>query len=580
MIATDAQGNVTFVNDCAAALTGWSPTEAIGKPLAKVFRTLDERTRRNSRRRARARGPGCDGRPGARGARRDRTRRRIEGERDPRSQRSPGGFVLVFRDTTEARRARAALEESEARFRVMADQTPVPLWMSDATRRYVYFNREWLAFTGRAANDELGDGWTTGVHPEDFGPRRAAYAEAFDARRPFTLEYRLRRHDGEYRWMLDHGAPRFDGDGSFAGYIGVCLDITERKEAAATLGDFEQRKSAFLASLAHELRNPLAPIRSSVELLQRMPVSDDPRVARAHDIIARQCARLAGLVDDLLDLSRIDAGMAPIKREPVDVASAIERAVARHAGALRDRRQTITVEAPRTPMRVEGDADRIEQMLAILIGNASKHTPAEGRLCVVAGPSGAAAEISVRDSGAGIEPDLQPVLFDLFDGAGDHAGASAASAGHRACDRRPARATARRLGARRKRGQGPGQHVPAAIAAGDRHGGIGRRTRREGDAAGTRADRRRQCRRGRCDRHAARARRVRGGDRARSGSGDGARNRDGSRRHPARHRVARHDRLRARAQAPVASDRGVRAAHRAHGLRSRGGYRAGAGGRI
>ena len=427
VIATDAQGSVTFVNDCAAALTGWSPAEAIGKPLAKVFRTLDERTRKGVG--VVLEHGGDDATAGMVLAARDGTERAVESKVSAIRDRggTPGGFVLVFRDTTEARRARAALEESEARFRVMADQTPVPLWMSDAARRCVYVNREWLAFTGRAASDEVGDGWTAGVHPEDFGPRSAAYAEAFDARRPFALEYRLRRRDGVYRWMLDHGAPRFDGDGTFAGYIGVCVDITGRKEAEATLGSFEQRKSAFLASLAHELRNPLAPIRSSVELLQRMPGSDDPRVARAQDIIARQCARLAALVDDLLDLARIDGGAAPMKREPVDVTSAIERAVARHAAAMRDRRQTIDVELPRGRLRVAGDADRIEQMLAILIGNASERTPAAGRIAVAARESGEAAEISVSDTGVGIEPGMQPLLFDLFDRAGE----AAADAPHR-----------------------------------------------------------------------------------------------------------------------------------------------------
>jgi PAS domain S-box-containing protein len=417
VIATDAQGNVTFANDCAAALTGWPAAEAIGKPLARIFRTLDEQTRKTTA--VTLEGGHADATAGMMLVARDGTERAVESKVNAiRSRnRSPGGFVLVFRDTTEARRARAAIEESEARFRVMADQTPVPLWMSDATRRYVYVNRAWLAFTGRTIDEEQGDGWTVGIHPEDFGPRQAAFADAFDAKKPFTLEYRLRRHDGVYRWILDHGAARFDGTGGFAGYIGACLDITERKEAAATLGIFEQRKTAFLASLAHELRNPLAPIRSSVELLQRMPSGDDPRVARAQEIIERNCARLARLVDDLLDLSRIDSGALQLRRDPVDVAPIVERAAARHAALIRDRGQQLVVDLPRERLRIEGDAERIEQMLAILIGNASQYTPREGRLGVAAQASGDAVEITVSDSGAGIEDDLRPLLFDLFDRA-------------------------------------------------------------------------------------------------------------------------------------------------------------------
>jgi PAS domain S-box-containing protein len=427
VIATDAQGNVTFANDCAAALTGWPAAEAIGKPLVKVFRTLDEHTRRNTA--VALDGSLQDATPGMMLVARDGTERAVESKVSAirGRNRSPGGFVLVFRDTTQARRARAALEESEARFRVMADQTPVPLWMSDAARGYVYVNRAWLAFTGRSADEEQGDGWTAGIHPEDFGPRQAAFAEAFDARTAFTLEYRLRRHDGVYRWILDHGAPRFDGARQFAGYIGACLDITERKEAAATLGVFEQRKSAFLASLAHELRNPLAPIRSSVELLRRMPAAEDPRVARAQEIIERNCARLAGLVDDLLDLSRLDSGAMQLRRDPVDVLPVVERAVARHAAQMRDRGQQLSLDAPQQQLRVEGDAERIEQMLAILIGNASKYTPQDGTIGVSARDCGDAVEIVVSDSGMGIEDDLQPFLFDLFD-LFDRAGGDAANA--------------------------------------------------------------------------------------------------------------------------------------------------------
>jgi two-component system CheB/CheR fusion protein len=426
VIATDAQGNVTFVNDCAAQLTGWPSAEASGKPLAKVFRTQDEHTRRSTN--VSLESGQEDATAGMVLIARDGTERAVASKVSAIRGRSgaPGGFVLVFRDTTDARRARAALEESEARFRVMADQTPVQLWMSDAHRGYVYVNRAWLAFTGRTLDEELGDGWTAGIHPEDFGPRQAAFAEAFDARKPFTLEYRLRRHDGAYRWVLDHGAPRFDGDGGFAGYIGACLDVTDRKEATLRLGAFEQRKTAFLSSLAHELRNPLAPISSSVELLQRMSQGSDPRVAHAQTIIERNCARLAGLVDDLLDLSRIDSGNVQIAREPVEIAPTVERALARHAALLRDRAQELAVDLPdpgRERLCVEGDPARIEQMLGILIGNASSHTPHGGHIGVAARARDHSIEISVTDTGVGIDDDMQPLLFDLFDKASGGAAA-------------------------------------------------------------------------------------------------------------------------------------------------------------
>jgi PAS domain S-box-containing protein len=124
-----------------------------------------------------------------------------------------------------------ALRESEARFRTVADSAPVLIWMSDVDRLCTFVNKPWLDFTGRAAAEEMGNGWIEGVHPDDVDRRLKAYIEAFDARQPFVLQYRLRRHDGEYRWVSDDGVPRYDAHGTFAGYVGSCSDITERLRA-------------------------------------------------------------------------------------------------------------------------------------------------------------------------------------------------------------------------------------------------------------------------------------------------------------------------------------------------------------
>ena len=138
-------------------------------------------------------------------------------------------------DITERRAAQEALQESEQRFRLMANATPVLLWVSDPDGRCMWFNASWLNFVGRPLELETGDGWTANVHPEDLDRRRATYADAANARRPFSVEYRLRRHDGEYRWILDNGTPRYAPDGSFVGYIGSCLDLTERLSAEQAL---------------------------------------------------------------------------------------------------------------------------------------------------------------------------------------------------------------------------------------------------------------------------------------------------------------------------------------------------------
>jgi PAS domain S-box-containing protein len=159
------------------------------------------------------------------------TRGRIEFDGNGRPLRLRGVSI----DITERKIADEALRESETRFRTMADTAPVMIWMSGTDKLCTFFNKGWLDFTGRTVQQELGSGWTEGVHPEDFDRCVEVYTKAFNARQEFTMEYRLRRFDGEYCWVLDHGVPRFESEGTFLGYIGTAIDITDLKRGEERL---------------------------------------------------------------------------------------------------------------------------------------------------------------------------------------------------------------------------------------------------------------------------------------------------------------------------------------------------------
>jgi PAS domain S-box-containing protein len=156
--------------------------------------------------------------------------------------------LAVSLDITERKRAEQALRESEQRFRMITDAAPIMVWMSGTNKLCHYFNKGWLDFVGRTFEQESGNGWTENLHPDDFERCRQIYVNAFDARQPFEVEYRLRCHNGRYRWILDHGVPRYAPDGTFEGYVGGCLDIHDQREvaeklriASETLRDSEER---------------------------------------------------------------------------------------------------------------------------------------------------------------------------------------------------------------------------------------------------------------------------------------------------------------------------------------------------
>lgn len=178
--------------------------------------------------------------------------------------------IRVAKAEQSAREAQNALRESEERFRMMADSAPVLLWVSGTDAKCSFFNERWLEFTGRTLEQEVGGGWTEEVHPEDYPRCLTFYLTRFEQRKEFQMEYRLRRHDGVYRWILANGVPRSNADGSFAGYIGSCLDITDRKAAEEEL----QKRQADIAALNERLQRSIREthhrVRNSLQIIAAM----------------------------------------------------------------------------------------------------------------------------------------------------------------------------------------------------------------------------------------------------------------------------------------------------------------------
>ncbi|RYY98700.1 MAG: PAS domain S-box protein [Comamonadaceae bacterium] len=320
------------------------------------------------------------------------------------------------------------LRESEARFRNMADHAPVMMWVTDATGYCSYLNRSWYEFTGQRTEEALGFGWLDATHPDDRPAAEAAFLDANARRAPFRAEYRLRRHDGTYRWAIDAAAPRFTESGDYLGYVGSVIDIAERKEAeqllqdlnvqlarrVAEAGEQDRRKNEFLATLAHELRNPLAPLRNGVELLKRMGATQPQRMPDVLAMMERQLVHMVRLVDDLMDIARVSRGKVELRRERITLDSVVQSALEACRPQVERARHALSVELPPDPVWLDGDPTRLAQVLSNVMNNAVKYTPPGGHIAVRARPVGATVVLEVQDDGEGIAPELASQVFDLF----------------------------------------------------------------------------------------------------------------------------------------------------------------------
>ncbi len=303
-------------------------------------------------------------------------------------------------------------------YRLLVEHSPVMIWRAALDAKCDYFNDTWLAFTGRTLDQERGDGWAEGVHADDLQRCVDHYLDHFQRRQPFEMEYRLRRHDGVYRWIFDRGVPYTDDRGQFAGFIGSCVDVDDRRRAQDARERHDQEQLALarefehwiLAIVSHDIRNPLNAIGGSAKLLE-LRAGQNEQMRGIAERIARSAARITNIVADLLDLSRErHGGGIPVVPTETDL-HLLCREVAQEISSFASNSK-IAVECQGDAIG-RWDPNRITQALSNLVGNAVKHGAPGAPIDVRVISDARNAIIEVHNDGA-IPSDVMPKLFQPF----------------------------------------------------------------------------------------------------------------------------------------------------------------------
>jgi PAS domain S-box-containing protein len=329
--------------------------------------------------------------------------------------------AISERNAADRRRADdfARLADSEQRLRLAFEAAQMGVWDWDIQSGAVRWSDNLEALHGLPPGSFTGtfEGFQKLVHPDDRAVVSQTIARAVELRAGYDIEFRTVQADGQVRWMSGKGQVFTDDRGRAKRMMGLSMDVSDRKQLeeelrqrAGELADADRRKDEFLAMLAHELRNPLAPLSNALHLLERGGADRD----QIREMAERQVRHLARLVDDLLDASRITQGKISLRKERLLLSDVVARAVEMMREVLDARGHHLTVSLPARPVRLEADAARLAQVLANLLANAAKFTPSAGSICLTAEPLDGEVVIRVRDTGIGLAPELLPNVFDLF----------------------------------------------------------------------------------------------------------------------------------------------------------------------
>ena len=317
-------------------------------------------------------------------------------------------------DVTERKRFEEELRDSEQRFRTITNAMPQMVWTAQPDGTIDYHNAQFYDFVGLEAGAAEGTTWAEDMlHPDDREAGHAAWMRSVASGTPFEMTYRVRHRSGEYRWILARGLPLRTEAGAIIKWLGTDTDIHEKKLVEEALQDANHRKDEFLAMLAHELRNPLAPISAAAQVLRLAPGQPD-KVRQYSEVISRQVNHMTTLVNDLLDVSRVTRGMVELEMVEVDVKAVVTQAAEQVHPLIEAGRHSLVVQLGAARACVLGDRARLIQVTANLLANAAKYTPAGGSILLSVEPVDGKVKIEVTDNGSGIDLALLPHVFDLF----------------------------------------------------------------------------------------------------------------------------------------------------------------------
>jgi PAS domain S-box-containing protein len=316
-------------------------------------------------------------------------------------------------DISAQKQAEQALRTSEKLYRAIGESINYGVWVCDRQGRNVYASESFLQLIGFTQKQLSNLGWAEAQHPDDMRATIAAWDETVRSGSVWYREIRVRGQDGRYHAVLSQGVPIRGEDGEISGWAGINLDISRLKLTEEALRLADRRKDEFLATLAHELRNPLAPVRHAVKVLESKALKAE-QDQWARDVISRQVRRMALLLDDLLDVSRITQGRLELKIETVSLTSLIEAAVETARPLIDTKHHQLTIESPSEPVMLKVDPLRMSQSLSNLLTNSAKYMEERGQIILRAALSSEEIILSVKDTGIGIEPEAQAGLFEMF----------------------------------------------------------------------------------------------------------------------------------------------------------------------